>query len=431
MSTLKEDKKKKFLANFIDQIINKGQGGQLAAKDEALAALKNLDFPTRRDEHWKYTRVSKIINDTYTQAPSFNVESIDEFKMDGLKVNQFVFINGFFSEEFSNIIESDKVEIKPIAKAKKENKDLIERYYAKHADHNSQVFTALNTVYNTNGVFIHLKNNEVLKHPIHIIHVSDAENAAYNPRNLFIGGKSSKMQVIFSFETISGGAFTNVVTEIIAGENAMVDVYLYQNQSENSRQINTTQVYQERNSKFTINTLTLNGGFVRNNLNIDVDGEGCETNMYSLYLTKGQQHIDNHTVVDHKQPNCESNELYKGVLADQSTGVFNGKVFVNRIAQKTNAYQSNNNVLIGEDASINSKPELEIYADDVKCSHGSTTGQLDEDAIYYLRTRGIKENNARNIVVQAFAQDVIDKISIEELKTKVELELARRFELVE
>ncbi len=229
------------------------------------------------------------------------------------------------------------------------------------------------------------------------------------------------------FSDDATGCFSNVVTEIEVAENAHLDIDKLQLENETALQIASEYVTQARDSHFDINTITLNGLLVRNGLNIAVDGQNCETHLNGMYLTKDNQHVDNHTIVDHLQPNCESFELYKGVMNDKSTGVFNGKVFVRKDAQKINAYQSNGNVLLSDNATINSKPELEIYADDVKCSHGSTTGQLDEEAIYYLRTRGISAKAAREMLIAAFVGDVLEKIINEEVLSFIQQILKDRF----
>ena len=234
--------------------------------------------------------------------------------------------------------------------------------------------------------------------------------------------------MIESFVNLGGEeSFTNSVAEFFLSTNAQIEYNKLQNKSGESYQIATEQVYQEANSNFTINTITLDGTLVRNNLNIEVHAEGCETNLNSIYLGKGSNHIDNHTIVDHLKPNCNSNEVYKGILDDNSVGVFNGKVFVRPDAQKTNAFQQNNNILLTDDAVINSKPELEIYADDVKCSHGSTTGQIDDEALFYLQARGISKKSAMNLMIAAFVKDALESISIESFKNYIDQKLDKHF----
>ena len=424
MSVVLEDKKQVFLANFVAKTTDKDSS---IAKQEALKALENLEFPTTRDEYWKYTRVGKITNANYSQSPSFNVSDISRHLVEGLEAYLVVFVNGFFSEELSDISQAKGITICPIAKARKEHADEFDQYFGRLSKHESQFLSAVNTVYNTNGVYLNIEKNSVVDKPIHMINLTDAANAAYNPRNLFIVEENAEVTIINSYETISGSSFTNSTTEIYVNEGATVDSYILQNQSETSKQVNEIDVVQKANSIYTANTVTLNGELVRNNYNIEVKGQGCKTNLYGLCLTSGNQHIDNHTIIDHIEPNCESNEVYIGVLDDSSTAVFNGKVFVRSEAQKTNAYQQNKNMLLTDDASAYSKPELEIYADDVKCSHGSTTGQVDEEAIFYLQTRGVSELNARKMMIRAFTNEILENIKLGALCDVLETKIDERF----
>ena len=287
---------------------------------------------------------------------------------------------------------------------------------------------ALNNAFHTDGVCIHATKNAVIEKPYHIVNVMTGENVIAQTRNFFWAEQSSSFKVIESFVNLGEGTnFMNNVCEFFVDDNAQLEYNKIQNAGSENFHISTEQVYQAANSNFTINTATFTGALVRNNLNIEVDASNCETNLSGLYLGKGKDHLDNHTVVDHKKPHCNSNEVYKGVLDDQSTGVFNGKVFVRQDAQITNAFQQNNNILLSDDASVNSKPELEIYADDVKCSHGSTTGQLDDEAIFYLQSRGIKKRSAINLMINAFAKDALERVSIEALSYYIDAKIEDRF----
>ncbi|MEQ8926252.1 MAG: Fe-S cluster assembly protein SufD, partial [Fulvivirga sp.] len=269
----------------------------------------------------------------------------------------------------------------------------------------------------------------VVDKPIAMYFINDSsESTVYsNSRNLVIAGKSSQANFIEFFLTEGKeSSFSNIATEVMVDENAHIGYYRVQNNKESAYQVGTTQVYQSRSSVFSAYTFTLNGAIIRNNLNVIVDGEGCETNMYGLYLVNGKTHVDNHTSVDHIQPHCESNELYKGILEDSAKGVFNGKVFVRKEAQKTNAFQSNKNILLSDTAVVNTKPQLEIWADDVKCSHGCTTGQLDEDALFYLRARGLSKDSARALLLYAFAIEVLETVKLEPLKNFLENLISER-----
>ena len=276
----------------------------------------------------------------------------------------------------------------------------------------------MNTAFANDGAFIYIPDNVTVIDPIHIISINGnaEENILSQPRNLIITGKNSKVTIIETYNSITDKAhFTNVVTEVIAGENSNIEMYKIQDENLNSFQVSLTQVEQKKNSVFTVYTVTTGGAIVRNDVNSVLDDEGCETHLYGLYLTDGSQHVDNHTLMDHAKPHCLSNELYKGVLNGKSRAVFNGKVFVRPDAQKTNAYQSNKNILLSPDATVDTKPQLEIYADDVKCSHGATVGQLDEESLFYLRSRGISKDMARSILIRAFANDIFDEMKNNEL----------------
>ena len=264
--------------------------------------------------------------------------------------------------------------------------------------------------------------------PIQILHITEGEKTCATTRNIIIAEDNSQSNFIEAFHSYNAeNTLENSITEVFVGKNTHLHIDKIQVQNDTCYHISTEQVEQDKDSTFTINTVTLNGGLIRNNLNIDVIGENCTTNLNGIYQLKGQQHVDNHTKVDHIVPNCQSNELYKGIIDEKATAVFNGKVFVRRNAQKINAFQSNGNVLLSDDATVNSKPELEIYADDVKCSHGSTTGQLDEEAVFYLRARGLSEKSARKLIVGAFINDVIEKIENEEVVAYVQQKIEERF----
>ena len=309
--------------------------------------------------------------------------------------------------------------------------ELIQEYFGKYANYQTDAFTALNTALSNDGVVVQVADNKVVEEPIIIRYISDVRlaNVGSQPRNLIIVGKNSQVKIAEAYRTVGeNAAFVNTVSEIIVGESAIVDYYKVQNESDKSYHIGTTQVYQKGRSYFYAATATLNGGFVRNNLNVILDGEHIESHLYGLYVPNGKQHIDNHTLVDHQKPNCESNELYKGILMDKSTGVFNGKIFVREDAQKTNAYQNCRNVITSDEATMNTKPQLEIWADDVKCSHGTTTGQLNDEAIFYMQSRGIPKKEAIRLQLLAFAQDVVSQIKIDSIREYIEKLILEKLE---
>lgn len=384
----------------------------------AEATLANFDFPTTRNERWKYTRVTKISNKSFTQQ---NLSASNKYLANAENVLQFIFVNGVFDENQSSKNLPECLSFHLLSQAKNSLLGEIDKK-------NNNVFTALNTLYAQDGAFFSIKANTKIEQSIQIIHILTGKNAISNFRTLIVAEKSCEANFVQLFVTENADeSFCNHVAEVVVGENAKIFIDKIQNEDGYNYHISNEFVQQSKNSNFKINTITLNGSLVRNDLFIDVNGENAETHLNGTYVLNGKQHVDNHTTVDHKVAHCESNELYKGVIDENATAVFNGKVFVRKDAQKINAYQSNGNVLLSDDASVNSKPELEIYADDVKCSHGSTTGQLDEEAIYYLRARGISEKSAKALMVTAFIGDVIEQVENEEIVDYIHQELHQRF----
>ncbi|GAB3254065.1 Fe-S cluster assembly protein SufD [Larkinella harenae] len=393
---------------------------------EALNQFDRLGFPTVKHEEWKYTNVNTLIKEVFefdavSQATADDLVQLDSSNLAG---NVLYFINGRYRPELSKIVSpADQLSITPLSEAIKTMPELLTQYFAKYADYQDNAFTALNTAFASEGVVIHVPAHTTVEVPTILRFISDARqvNVASQPRNLFIVSENAEVKVAESFRTLGDQAsFTNVVTEIVLAEDARMEYYKVQNESDMAYHIGTTQVDQKESSHFYSATITLDGGFIRNNLNIALDGSNCEAHMYGLYFPNGRQHIDNHTLVDHRKPNSHSNELYKGILEDRSTGVFNGKIFVQEDAQKTNAYQSCKNVVLSNEASMNTKPQLEIFADDVKCSHGTTTGKLNEEALFYMRSRGIPKEEAQSLLMYAFAEDVIQKIKIDVLREQIE-----------
>ncbi|MEJ6737213.1 MAG: Fe-S cluster assembly protein SufD [Flavobacteriales bacterium] len=399
-------------------------------RDNAKIALENLEFPTSKTEYWKYTRIGKIINKNYgiQNEVSENAVDISNYLIPEMDANVVVLVNGFCRADLSQVIPQKGINIHALNAAIKKEDDFIKSHLGAIAKSEKEIFIALNTLCFTDGVYIDLEKGTVTEKPIHIINVITNDSIITNSRTIVKAHDNSSVKIVESFVNLQGEqSFTNNVSEFFLNPNAQVEYTKIQNKGGESYHVSTEQVYQRRSSNFTINTITLDGTLVRNNLNIDVDAEGCETNLNGIYLGKNKNHIDNHTIVDHLKPNCNSNEVYKGLLDDNSVGVFNGKVFVRPDAQKTNAFQQNNNILLTDGAVINSKPELEIYADDVKCSHGSTIGQLNEEAIFYLQARGVSQKSAINMMITAFAKDALERVSIDALKTYIESKIEYRF----
>ena len=399
---------------------------------KALARFEELGFPTPKNEEWKYSNVRNLTNQDFDFGGEHAVTAteIDDLKIPNLTGNVLYFINGKYETELSSIVSpASQVFIQPLREALTTQPELIDTYFGMLTDTQDEAFTALNTAFAGDGVFIHVPKGKVVEEPIVLYFINDARsaNVGAQPRNLFVIEQNAQVQLTETFLTLGeSSAFTNTVTEIHVAQDAQVQYYKVQNDSDAAYHVGTTQVRMADKSHFYAATVSLNGGFTRNNLHIALDGEHCDAHMYGLYFPDGRQHIDNHTVADHRRPNSESNELYKGVLRGQSTGVFNGKIFVREDAQKTNAFQSCKNVVLSPQATMNTKPQLEIWADDVKCSHGTTTGQLDDEALFYLRSRGISKAEAMSLLMFAFCEDVITQIKIEPIRVYLEDIIAKK-----
>ncbi len=420
--------KSRLLSDFQDweaQMNGANQSMLHRVRREAIRQFDRLGFPTTRHEEWKYTNVSPITRHQFDfHAPSaLSIAEVGELLVPNLEANVLIFVNGLYREELSHFISSkDELVVENFSEAYQHYPELIEQYFAQSANFNRDAFIALNTAFAQHGAFLYVTDKKTIEVPVLLYFISDTRDnqVGSQPRNLFVVGKNSQVKVVEFFHSIGEKAsFTNAVTEIVLAQDAYVEYYKVQTESNQAFHIGTTQVSQESDSHFYATTVTVNGGLVRNNLHIE-DGQHCETNLFGLYLPNDKQHVDNHTVVDHAKPNSYSNELYKGILNDRSTGVFNGKIFVRPDAQKTNAFQSNRNIILSDNASMNTKPQLEIFADDVKCSHGTTTGQLDEEALFYLRSRGIGADQAKALLMVAFAADVTGQVRIPALKDHLE-----------
>lgn len=392
---------------------------------KAIESLENLGLPNSKHEEWRYSDTKVITQEKFNfHFPSnINQKDLESLEMPENEGNVLYFLNGHYSKELSIIKEAENILVTPLNSAKEDSLELINSYFGRISQDQEEGFTAMNTALSKDGVLIHIPAKSVLKEPIIIRWIMDGrkENVGAIVRNLVIVGDHAEVKVAESFRSLGEKKlFTNAYSEIFVGKNARVDYYKVQMEGDNASHIGTTQVYQEDNSYFYSSTITLDGGFVRNNLNLILDGEYIDSYMYGLYIPNKKQHVDNHTVVDHRKPNSQSNELYKGILLDSSTGVFNGKIFVRQEAQKTNAYQNCRNVVVSDSATMNTKPQLEIWADDVKCSHGTTTGQLDDEAIFYMQSRGIPKKEAMKMQMLAFANDVVNAIKVESMREYLE-----------
>lgn len=371
----------------------------------ALDSITELEFPTRKTEDWRYAKLGKILNKELSH-PSVENILLDSFLINDLDAYLIVFENGVLSSERSIFPLEQGVVFGTLDKAGDRYNHL--------AKESNEIFTALNTAYVQDGIFIEIGKNTKVSKPIYIINVFSGTQAMTNSRSLIVAQTSSEVEIIQGYYGVNSKEFfNNALTEVFVNSNAKVTIDKIQNLGDEDRQICTEEIYQEKDSTFKINTFQLGGEFIRNGLNIKVDGTNCHTEMNGFFNGRGNQYLDNHTRVDHLKSNCVSSELYKGILRDSSIGVFNGKVIVHQDAQVIEAYQQNNNVILSDNATMNTKPELEIYADDVKCSHGTTTGQFDEQAIFYLQARGVSKAAAKEMLVNAFAEEVFEKIEQE------------------
>jgi len=382
---------------------------------KASAALEQFDFPTTRDEDWKYTRVARIANETWVKSDAVESCDVQPFLIPGLDAYTVVFVNGRYNAAQSTLPAEQGIHASH------------EASLANHRVTYNHFFQAYADAACTDVVNVLIEKNARISKPVHFIHVVTSGQVLAQPRINLIAMQGAEVKCIESFVgTESAKSFTNRTLDIQVQDNASVIWDKIQLENDDQFLMNEENVRIAGNGNFTINTLTIDGGWVRNALNISLDGQNIEANLNGFYMPRRKQFVDNHTKVDHRLPHCNSNELYKGVLNDQSTGVFNGKVYVHLDAQKTNAFQSCGNILLSDDAQMNTKPELEIYADDVKCSHGTTTGQLDEEALFYLKSRGLSEDNARRLLTSAFIGDVVSKIENDAVRDYVTQQLVQR-----
>jgi Fe-S cluster assembly protein SufD len=399
------------LNNFIRNLdVSPAHFQQMAAE-----RLGELDFPTTRDEYWRYTRLGRLTKLELSKSADPDRLNLTKHIISN---DYLVVVNGFIREDLSQYSKLD-FEIDFIGSDRMAD----ENYFDKDLN-KKDVFSSMNSAFFEKVISIKIGTNKINEGPLQIIYVSKGSHIISNTRLFVHAGKSSQSELIQTFiEMDSSNSFNNHITEAYVSENAHLKINKAQLEADSNSLISTEQVYQEDNSIFRINTVTLSGAIVRNNINISVAGQNCETHMFGAIVTKNNEHIDNHTFVDHQVSNCMSNENYKYVLGGKSVGVFNGRVVVQKDAQKINAYQKNGNILLSDHSKINSKPELEIYADDVKCSHGSTTGQLDEDAIFYLQARGISKENAKKLLVRAFIGEIIEAFDNEHFEKYINLQL--------
>ncbi|NKI26765.1 Fe-S cluster assembly protein SufD [Arenibacter nanhaiticus] len=404
--------------------------------DIRTAAIKNFEakgFPSKKEEAWKYTSLNSLQKIDFSIFPK--MESNLEFKdvkkyfLNEIDTYKIVFVDGVYSSFLSETThEGVDVCLMSSALNKPTYKAVIDVYFNKIACKDDSL-TSLNTAFSKEGAYIYIPKNKIPKKPIEIIHFATGSEAAalLQPRNLIIAEENAELQIIERHQSLTTNeVLTNAVTEIYAAKNAIVDYYKIQNDAHSSSLIDNTYIDQKDASHVKVHTFSFGGKLTRNNLNFYQNGERIESTMKGVTIIEGKQLVDHHTLVHHIEPNCESHQDYKGIYDENATGVFNGKIIVEKLAQKTNAFQQNNNILVSDKASINTKPQLEIFADDVKCSHGCTIGQLDKDALFYLQSRGIPKKEARALLMYAFANNVLESVRIPELKTRINKIIANK-----
>ncbi|WP_115460622.1 Fe-S cluster assembly protein SufD [Winogradskyella aurantiaca] len=399
---------------------------------EAIKAFENQGFPTKRMEAWKYTSLNSILKHNYSVFPkvenALEYPKVKKYFVHDIDSYKIVFVDGKYSSHLSETTHDGiDVCLMSAALTKPKYRLVIDKYFNKVAEKDGMA--SLNTAFSNEGAYIHIPKNKVVAKPIQIIHFATGSESALmlQPRNLIVAEENSHVQIIERHQSLTENpVLTNSVTEIFANKRAIVDYYKLQNDKESASLIDNTYVSQKQESVARVHTFSFGGKLTRNNLNYYQNGERIDSTLKGVTIIGNKQHVDHHTLVHHIEPNCESHQDYKGIYGDAATGVFNGKVIVEKEAQKTNAFQANNNILLSDKSSINTKPQLEIFADDVKCSHGCTIGQLDESALFYMRSRGIPEKEARALLMYAFSNDVLETVKIPELKQRVTKLIAQK-----
>ena len=411
-----------------------GGSALIALRTQAMARFAELGFPTLRHEDWRYTNVARIAKTEFRSAVDCSVD-LDERAIVAetfpeAQFHRLVFVNGFFARDLSSQHGLPKgVQVGSLAETLDDDPSWVERHLARYASYQDHAFTALNTALMEDGAFVYVPKGVIVEQPIHLLYVTmpGVEPIVVHPRNLIIADEASQVTIIESYVGLGEGVyFTNTVTEISVGEGAVVDHYKVQRETTQAYHVGTTQLYQRRSSTASSHIISIGGDIVRNDINAVLDGEGCDCTLNGLYVPAGKQHVDNHLRVEHRKPHGNSREHFKGILDDSARGVFTGRIIVHKDAQKTDAKQTNRNLLLSDSASVDTKPQLEIFANDVKCTHGATIGQLDKDAMFYLRARGISADAARSLLVFAFASESIAKIKPQPVRAQVQQILLER-----
>jgi Fe-S cluster assembly protein SufD len=394
---------------------------------QAAERFNTLGWPTTRREEWKYTSLTPLTSIDWKIDQRQPEDRSLASPFGDRPIAELMFANGsLYANRATLANEHPGIRILPMREAMEA--ESFGQHFARYAGYEKHALTALNTALWQDGAYIEIAPGTAVEGFIHIFYIGGGtadHPVMSHPRNLIVAGRGSQITVVESYFG-KGMYFTNTVTEIVAGEGAVVDHYKFENESLEAFHTGTVQIHQERSSNVTSRTIATGGGLVRNEINVALTGEGASLSMEGLFVLSGRQHVDNHTVIDHIAPHCDSLELFKGILDENARGIFDGRIIVEPNAVKTNSRQTNRNLLLSESAVIDSKPTLEIHNDDVKCNHGSTIGQLDEEALFYLRARGIGEEEARNLLVYAFASEIVERMKIEVVRENVSRALYSR-----
>jgi Fe-S cluster assembly protein SufD len=411
-----------FKKHFID---NKTGVLPREKRQEAWEVFEKAGLPTRKTEEYKFIPVTRLLEKNFNASlkpditsSDISEESIKKHYIEGAEGYRLVIVNGKLISQLSDFPETIRLEnINEVSSPQ------IRAHIGKYSQPQDDPFIALNSALANSGIVFCIPKNTIMDKPVYVYNITDSSlgQVHHQTRNLVIMEENSQAKVIMVNKGHGENtAFINEVNEVVMQQNAHLEWMRLEDEPEKCYHINNTRIHQEKDAHFHAISISIAGGLIRNNLNVALDGEGCQANLYGLYMTGDSNIIDNHTVVDHMKPNANSNELYKGILFDRAKGVFNGKIYVRPDAQNTNAFQSNKNILLSTDATVNTKPQLEIWADDVKCSHGCTTGQLNEEAVFYLQSRGISKEMAKALILQAFAGEVLEQIKLPEVKAYME-----------
>jgi len=397
-------------------------------RQAAITRFVELGFPTLRDEDWRFTNVAAIAGTPFELVENGGVKlttrDLEKFLFPNLICHLLVFVNGRYAPQLSKIGSLPKgVKISGMASMLSSEPGALEEHLARYADFTNDAFCALNTAFMADGAFVNIPCGTILEEPVHVLYVSTASErpAITHPRNLIVAGDDTHANIVEDYVSLSDDVqFSNAITEVVTGDNSVVSHYLLERESTQTFNVSTLRIQQGGSSSFASHSILLGGALVRNNIHPVLNGEGGDCLINGLFIANGCQHMDNYMKVEHAKAHCGSRQFYNGILDGKSRGVFHGRIIVHKDAQKTDAKQTNRNLLLSEDAQIDTKPQLEIYADDVKCTHGATIGQMDDEALFYLRSRGINETSARALLLSAFAGESLQRVKVDGIRKHLE-----------